>query len=349
MSRLAGLRVVVAGAGAVGSVLAFTLQGEGARVILCDPAAPADNASGVAAGMLAPAFEAVLDSASHDHFPILKAARDLWPDLAAACGASLDRSGALWVGDEAGQARILGGLHAIGAGAETLGASAVEGAWPWLRAPCGAVATWEDWRIEPLAMLAGLRAGFLARGGEMRAEALRTTAATDITVLATGLAPRDMAVSIVALDRLSPVKGQIARFPGTGPFAGPAVRAAGVYVAPSAAGAAVGATMEVGFSDRAVDPAALQRLRDLAAPLVPALARGSLVGEAGVRAATPDGLPLVGASSDPAVFLALGARRNGWLLAPLIAQVVADRLAGDEPGPWAAMLDAGRFEVSRPG
>ncbi len=41
--------------------------------------------------------------------------------------------------------------------------------------------------------------------------------------------------------------------------------------------------------------------------------------------------------------LALGARRNGWLLAPLMAQIVADRLAGADAGPWAGALDARRF------
>ena len=64
MTRLTGARVLVAGAGAIGSVLSLILAQEGARVILADPAPVGDNASGVAAGMLAPAFEAVLASIS---------------------------------------------------------------------------------------------------------------------------------------------------------------------------------------------------------------------------------------------------------------------------------------------
>ena len=62
-----------------------------------------------------------------------------------------------------------------------------------------------------------------------------------------------------------------------------------------------------------------------------------------MRAATPDGLPLVGESGRPGVWLAMGARRNGWLLAPLIAQVLADQLAGGDGGPWAAAFAPGRF------
>lgn len=347
MKRLTGLRVFVTGGGAVGSATAWRLQAEGARVILCDPAPLADNASGVAAGMLAPAFEAALDPASRGHFPILKAARDLWPDLAEATapfGGRLDRSGALWIGDDASQADMLAALQGVGARADRTSAAEAEGASPGLRAPTGAVHTSEDWRLEPRAMLGALREAFVAAGGEVRPVGLREFPSdADVWVLATGLEPAGLTGRVAELACLSPIKGQIARFPGTGPFAGPALRAPGVYLAPSADGAAAGATMEAGLADRTIMPAALEQLRDLAARMVPALAGARLSGEAGVRAATPDGLPLVGPSADPRMMLALGARRNGWLLAPLMAQIVADRLAGADAGPWAGALDARRF------
>src|SRR5438045_810824 len=95
MNELKGLRVVVAGAGAIGSVCALVLARHGAQVLLADPASMGDNASGVAAGMLAPACEALLDPQSSGHYPLLKDARTAWdralPDLARA----LDRSGAV--------------------------------------------------------------------------------------------------------------------------------------------------------------------------------------------------------------------------------------------------------------
>ena len=59
----------------------------------------------------------------------------------------------------------------------------------------------------------------------------------------------------------TPIKGQIVRFPGAGPLSGPVVRGEGVYVAPSALGAIAGATMEVGLSDRRIEPEAVARLR----------------------------------------------------------------------------------------
>jgi glycine oxidase len=44
--------------------------------------------------------------------------------------------------------------------------------------------------------------------------------------------------------------------------------------------------------------------------------------------------------------LVVGARRNGWLFAPLVADMVAAYLNGDNPGPDAAVMDARRFEKS---
>jgi glycine oxidase len=58
-----------------------------------------------------------------------------------------------------------------------------------------------------------------------------------------------------------------------------------------------------------------------------------------VRAATPDALPLVGPSSRPGLSLALGARRNGWLLAPLIAEIICAQLAGAPAPAWSSRLD----------
>src|SRR5688572_15795531 len=94
-------KVRIAGAGALGLCSALALAEAGCRVEVYDPAADADNASGVAAGMLAPAFESVLDPVSAAHFEIYSQGRDLWPAFAARAGVELDRRGALWVGDAA--------------------------------------------------------------------------------------------------------------------------------------------------------------------------------------------------------------------------------------------------------
>ena len=42
-------------------------------------------------------------------------------------------------------------------------------------------------------------------------------------------------------------------------------------------------------------------------------------------------------------FESAGARRNGWLLAPLVAEVVTAYALDAEPGPWAARMAPSRF------
>jgi glycine oxidase len=104
----------------------------------------------------------------------------------------------------------------------------------------------------------------------------------------------------------------------------------------------VGATMEAGRTDLAIDAATVERLRASAIDLFPALATAPLRASAGVRVATADGLPLVGASQVPGVYLAVGARRNGWLLAPLMAGILLDAIAGRSP-TYGAQLRPTRF------
>ena len=348
MARLSGLRAIVAGAGAVGSVLALRLLDEGAEVVLADPAPLGANASGVAAGMLAPAFEAALDPLSASHFKLLKAARDLWPELVARLagfGAGLDLSGSLWVGDAASSAAMLARLSGLGAQAEQLDAGQAARMSPGLQAPAGAVFTPEDWSLEPRQVLAALRQAFEAGGGVVKAEQARalTDGPADLLILATGFAADPWRDALPKAGLLTPIKGQLAQLSAGAPRSGPVVRTEGAYIVPRGSGPVAGATMEAGASDLEVDPATIARLKASAAQLYPRLGTAEATGAAGVRWAAPDGLPLVGRSRRPDVRLALGARRNGWLLAPLIAEVIADDLAGGRGGLWARMLDPERF------
>jgi glycine oxidase len=226
---------------------------------------------------------------------------------------------------------------------------------PGLAAPAGGVLAAEDWRLEPQPMLAAMRAVFVREGGRVRQASLLAfepgqarlsdgAARADAVVLASGLAPAGFEGAPAETELLTPIKGQILRAEGRAPASGPVVRAADVYVVPSAGGPWVGATMEVGATDRRVDEEISARLASQAAVLFPDLDGAPMQASAGVRAATPDGLPLVGDSSREGVFLALGARRNGWLLAPMVGDLMVKRLAG---GDLPARLHAGRFDIAR--
>jgi glycine oxidase len=349
MNPLKGLRVVVAGAGAVGSVTAVALARQGAQVLLADPAGAGGNASGVAAGMLAPLLEALLDPACAGQYSMLRQARDAWPALATSLPDSpgLDRSGALL--QTADPEPLIAAAKALGADlGPALPPILPDAPGPWLF-------TSEDWRLDPLPMLAALHRALREADGSILPAALTgfqdgqarfqgaVPWAADAVVLATGPTGADWPDAQVSLQ---PIKGQILRFPGYGPASGPVVRYRGAYLVPSAQGLVVGATMEEGVDDLAIDAVATERLRATAVAFMPSLAVAPFTASAGVRAATADGLPVVGPSAAGGVVLARGARRNGWLLAPLIAEVIVDHLSGRAPGAAAAAFDPARPGVN---
>jgi glycine oxidase len=358
MPDLRGLTLAVVGGGAVGLTLAVRAAQAGARTTLYGAGRAADSASGVAAGMLAPAFEAALDPVSEGHFQLL-AARDAWPEMIAALDlppTALDRSGAVRAGaasEEGALTELQGRLTTMGAACERLDGPALHRLHPDLsRKLTGGVFTPEDWRLDPLALLAALEAAFDRSAGRRAAVGVSLDAegrlvadgqviAADAVVVAAGagaLAWRDHVPELAALH---PIKGQILTFDAA-PRGGPVVRGPQGYIAPQPGGAMAGATMEVGRADLATDADAIARLRSGAIDLFPHLAGARFKPRAGVRAATADGLPLVGAAGRPGLYLAVGARRNGWLLAPLIARVIVDAVQGREQ-PYAAPLKATRL------
>ncbi len=332
MTVQSGARIAVAGAGALGSAVALRLARAGFKVTVFDPAPLGDNASGVAAGMLAPVSEALFDPASRDHLALMRRARDLWPAFAEDLGVTIHRAGVRIEGSETWREQVGQKLRDLGLPAdETIP---------------------EDWRIEARPALEALRSAAEAAGARFELVAVEAftpgalrladgrTEAFDALVLATGPGARDGRLAPETAV-LAPIKGQILR---TSADEGDVVvRGEGVYLAPGEA-LAIGATMEAGRDDLEPDASTTQGLRAAAWALRPGLDLDKADVEVGVRVTTPDALPLVGWSASPGVLLAVGARRNGWLLAPLVADLVAAYLNGDNPGPDAAAMDARRFE-----
>jgi glycine oxidase len=108
------------------------------------------------------------------------------------------------------------------------------------------------------------------------------------------------------------------------------LRAPDVYIVPRSSGKIlIGATVEdVGF-DKSVHPSAIQQLLHAAAKYLPAIASAPLTQSwAGLRPGTPDDLPIIGPTDTPRVFATTGHFRNGILLAPITAQIMADLIHG---------------------
>ena len=255
------------------------------------------------------------------------------------------------------QRLTLGDLATLGAQAERLSAATLHARIPGLATGLGpGLFTPEDWRIEPRLALAALHAAALAAGARMVSQAVQgfepgavalsdgVTVPTDLLILATGAKGPDLAPELAVL---SPIKGQILRYAGISTDDDrPVLRCRGGYAVPARDGLRIGATMEPGRADRRVDRVLAAPLGQMAAELFPALEDATYAVQAGVRAATPDGLPLGGPSARAGVWLATGARRNGWLLAPLVARMLAAYLSDRDPGPYAGLLAPRRFAPS---
>jgi len=334
----ASLDVIVIGAGVLGLASAAELAARGHAVSVIDPGEA--NASSVAAGMIAPAMESALDDLLPDVVAVLKAARALWPDFARRHGLRLIEDGAEWRGP--GAEEVARRLRKAGFDAQIF---------------ADRVATPRDARIEPRKALARLASRTRVVTGRA-VEARRTPAgwsvvfkngrifSADRLVVATGVGPALEGLPpevATLLDRIQPIRGQLAQVAGaTLPRT---VRTAAGYAVPSAKGIIVGASMEPGVRDLTPDPeAAAVQVRAVCDSAD--LADGPIHVRVGVRGALPDGLPAAGVLDGVAV--ALAPRRNGWLLAPLVAGVVADAVEGRPPGPWTAALAPDRPELSLP-
>jgi glycine oxidase len=125
------------------------------------------------------------------------------------------------------------------------------------------------------------------------------------------------------------------------------IRTPAVYLIPRSDGRIlVGATVEEAGFDKRTDLATIQRLHLSALALIPELRNAKIHGNwAGLRPGTPDGLPILGATATPGYFVATGHFRDGILLAPITARVMAQVIAGKEPDCKLEAFSPLRFDT----
>jgi glycine oxidase len=123
------------------------------------------------------------------------------------------------------------------------------------------------------------------------------------------------------------------------------IRSPEVYLIPRSDGRILaGATVEEAGFDKRTDPATMQRFHRAAIALVPELRNAKILEDwAGLRPGTPDALPILGATSTPGYYVATGHFRDGILLAPITAQVMADVITGVAPAHDLAAFAPARF------
>ena len=346
--------IVVVGGGVIGLALARELAARGCDVVVVERGRTGDESSSAAAGLLSAQSDAESASA---FFDLARESRDLYPEWAAdleeetGVGVGWRRTGVLRLGSPGSLDRFTWQLEA-GFPIEPLevpeiGRRSAGRAAPDFR---HGIFFPDDAVVDNRRLVRALRTSLDRRGVEVRegvsatrflveggrCRGIETTAGTvrSSAVVDSAGAWANFDETLPFDIPVEPVRGQIVELADESPF--PTVLASDdVYLVPRSNGRIlVGATVErVGFR-KEVTAGAVAGLLAAALVLAPSLENARISDAwAGLRPGTPDGLPIVGESALPGLYLAAGHFRNGILLAPLTAVLVADLLLRGTTGP----------------
>ncbi len=330
------MNITVIGAGIVGLSIAYELALRGATVRILDPRGPGQGATWASAGILAPHIEAHsaplvrLGVASLDEY-------DAFIDRITVDSDQLieyQRSGSLQVALDDEESRRLSAaaarLTAEAVDHQLLDAASARRLEPALGDIVSALYVPTHGYVGVRSLVSALVEALTERGVTVAEEQVQDlqgeTTRADVVIVAAGSWSQDLPVEGRGIP-VRPIRGQILHLRLSRPPAARVIWGERCYLVPWEDGSIlVGATSEdVGFDERATT-AGVRTLLDRGIELVPEL-NAAFFDEVrvGLRPATPDELPLIGASSTMrGVFYATGHYRTGVLLAPLTALAVAD-------------------------
>jgi glycine oxidase len=349
---------IVIGGGIIGCAVACELARRGTRVRLIEGRSVGAGATQASAGILAPYIE------GHDHgalFDLTLRSLALYDDFvsAAAGDSGFDveyrRCGSLEIADDEATAEAFRNTAlTAGAAVEWLSMEAARHLEPSLpdtihgalhvptHGYVGVTSLVEALSWAALRHGAEIETGRHIRGIEGDGDGLQVIAddgarwSADVVVVAAGSWSGQLEPEGAPAGAVRPVRGQLLRLAWTGTPIGQVIWGKDCYVVPWRDGTVlVGATVEdVGFDERTT-AAGVRDLLDAVCELLPEAWRATFIeARAGLRPATPDQLPVIGRSpSVPGLVYATGHYRNGVLLAPLTAKLVADLIliSGADP------------------
>jgi len=362
------VKVIVAGAGIAGCAIAYELARRGATVHVLDGRPPGRGATFASAGILAPAVEGHNPDLFHLTSCSLAAYDEFIRRVQLDSGVDVDyaRTGTLQVAFTSEQAAVLTDSAARCATSgiphaqlDTAGARALEPNLSTAVMSALHVPTQGYVAAEPL--VSALVRAASSRGAvveHIRVERIEDTPSgaavvtssgrleADAVVVATGswAVPFDSPGSLRA--PVKPIRGQLVHLRVDEPIAASVLWGPECYIVPwRDRTALVGATVEdVGF-DESATVEGVRSLLTAAAQIAPALDRARFLEvRVGLRPKTADELPAIGRSSTMHhVFHAAGLYRNGVLLAPLTAMMIADLVLDGREHPDLARVRPDRF------
>ena len=359
------------GAGIIGCAVAYEVARRGGSVRVVDDRTPGMGATQASAGVLAPYIEArdgnallALAARSLDLFDgFVEGVRS-----ASAMAIGYQRTGTLDVATQEDTMRHFERaaevLRSRGVVAHLLDGHAARAEEPRLAAGIlggllipahGYVAATELTRALAAAaqrhgatMVDGGRVRRLSRAaGELIVETDGGSLRSSAVVLAAGSWASQIQIEGVAVRvPVRPVRGQLLHLGWNGPPLRRVVWSERCYLVPWENGTLlVGATVEEAGFDEGTTAAGVRDLIEAACELAPhAWTASVLAARAGLRPGTPDEVPIIGPSRAlPNVVYATGHYRNGVLLSPLTAHLVADAVLENRLDPMLELTTPQRF------
>jgi glycine oxidase len=362
------VNVIVVGAGVVGCAVAHELALRDARVRVVDPRPVGRGATHASAGMLAPYSEG-------HHPSLLKlglASLALWDQFVERLRAESDRpfhyerSGTLQVAASSAEVTRLSmeaaEYAAHGVPHQWLDDAALHALEPGLRdrVAAGVLLPTQGF-VDATGVTRALADAAERRGAhfttervlgidaEERGVGVTTSEGTlsgDALVLAAGSWSSAVAGVTTWPPPVRPVRGQLLHLRATAPVASRIVWGSACYIVPWPDGTTlVGATVEDAGFDEQPTAGGVRQLLNAAHDLLPATMPAMFEDvRVGLRPKTPDELPIIGPSSTMRhVFHATGHYRNGILLTPLTAQLIADLVLDRRDHDELALTNPMRF------
>ena len=363
--------IVIIGAGVAGCSIARALALRGLSVTVLERAVAGAEASSAAAGILGAQVESDEPGAFCE---LAVASRALYADYAAqleeetGVRTGYARCGSILLAfDEAEEKE----LRARQAWQEKLG---LKCAWlapdvlaqiePGAGAARAALRFEDDAQIEPPQLARALAAAARKAGAKFVTTAVRGIVsgggrvtgvetsdgiiACGRVVLAAGAWTTQVPGTGLRADAVAPVRGQMMRLEhDAGALKHVLVRRGHGYVVPRASGEIVtGSTAESAGFEKAVTAAGMAKILGVALTLAPHLAAARFAASwSNFRPATPDRLPLLGEGAIAGLHFASGHFRNGILLTPITAELIADEITGKKPRIDLAPFSAKRFKM----
>lgn len=368
--------VIIVGGGVIGLSAARELHRAGLRRIkVIERSACGKEASWAAAGMLGPQAEA---DAGGRFFELCSVSRDLYPSFAGELGdetgidVELDRSGTLYASFCDADSQILAERAAwqrlAGLDVEHLSSTETRKAEPFVSPDvCGSLYFPGDWQVENRKLLAALIAYSEANGIDIierthvnrvvTEDGVAIGVETDDGIITTGhvILATGAWSSLVKLGvdempfSVEPVLGRIVSFRTAKRLFQRVIYSTKGYLVPRADGRILaGSTTEHNGFEKAGSDSAVRGLQEMAFEIAPGLGGLSMMDNwCGLRPASTDGLPILGTVGGIVGLTVLTAHyRNGILLAPITAQIAADRILNGNDH-WAfTEFSAARFSTS---